>query len=206
MTTLTPNPPTGTGAALITDTFTGTDGTALATYNAAYSTFGTGSEINGHKARLSSSASAGGAVRDTGATDHEVSIDIVLPANPVSGDWFCGPVVRYVDSNNHLNARFLYQTNSPEVEVCAVVGGVATVVNFYNLGAGNLAGSTTHRLRMAAKGAEVAIYWTNLTSGTAEKLIHQYTTTLLTGTKAGYAITSPASGQPTFDNLSVKAT
>jgi hypothetical protein len=192
--------PVGTGAATITDAFTAADGTALSTYNAAWSTFGSGSwQINSNKARISAAATSGYAVRETSLTDHEAAVTIALPANPVSGDWFCGPIVRCVDSSNYVMARYLYQSNSPEVEITETVAGVSSIIGFVNLGAGNLAGSSTHTLKLAIKGQEVAAYHDG-------ELVCQAYATGATGTKAGMGIDATASGQPTFDDFTVKAT
>lgn len=194
-------PPNGTGTATITDAFTAADGTALSTYNAAYTTFSSGSwEINSNKARMTAAATQGYAVRDTSATDHEVSIDIALPAAPggASPDWFIGAVARCADASNFVFARYLYQSNSPEVEIFETVGGSATLIAFVNLGASNLLGSTTHTLRLAVKGREVAAYHDG-------ELVCQGYTQLTSGTKAGFGVDGNTTGQPTFDNLSVKA-
>lgn len=194
-------PPVGTGAATITDTFTGTDGTALATYNAAYTTFSSGSwQINSNKARMTAAATQGYAVRDTGLNDHEVSVDITLPAAPggSSPDWFIGVVARCADASNFVFARYLYQSNSPEVEVFQTVAGVATLMAFVNLGTSNLLGGTTHTLRVAVKGREVAAYHDG-------ELVAQGFTDVTSGTKAGFGVDANTTGQPTFDNLSIKA-
>jgi hypothetical protein len=96
-------------------------------------------------------------------------------------------------------ARYLYQSNSPEVEITETVAGVSSIIGFVNLGAGNLAGSSTHTLKLAIKGQEVAAYHDG-------ELVCQAYATGATGTKAGMGIDATASGQPTFDDFTVKAT
>lgn len=200
-----PTPPIGIGAALSTDAFTAADGTAITTYDAAFSTTGSGTwQINSNKARMTAAAATGYAHRDSGMTDMAVSCDVTLPstagAYPSSpfDDWFCGVMARWTDASNYLIARYLYQSDSPEVEVWQQVAGAGTLLCFVNLGAGALALGSTHALTLVAVGPEVAAYHDG-------ELVAQGYTTLLSGTRAGIGVEAPAAGQPSFDNLVIKA-
>lgn len=195
-----PAPPAGSGAALASDAFTDDDSTPLSTHDADWVTSGGDWEINSNKARISAADTAGLAVQDVGTDDHQSEVVITLPAAPVADDWFCGPVARYTDANNYLMARYIYQSNSPEVEIIQLVGGSASVIAFVNLGAGKLAGSSTHTLALAVKGDEAAAYHDG------ELVCQVKLGALLTGNKCGVGIQAPAEGQPTFDDWEATAT
>jgi hypothetical protein len=135
---------------------------------------------------------------DAGTPDHEASITITLPgANPTVTDWFCGPIARYMDGNNHVSARLLYQSNSPEIKLWQTIGGSPTFISAVNLGANNLVAGSTHTLALAVKGQECAAYLDGV-------LRLQAITTLLTGNKAGFGTLAPCEGQPTYDDWELK--
>jgi hypothetical protein len=196
--------PAGKGSALTTDAFTAADGTALATYSASWTAHAGTWEVNTNRARMTAVGN-GYATRSTGAAgvDHEVRADILTPNTTPTypTDWYAGVFARYTDASNYVHARFLYQTNSPEVEVWQKNAGVATLIGYINLGTGNLAPNTTRNLRLAVQGAQVAAFLDG-------ECVVQAVTTVLTGTRAGIGVddSGTKSGQPAFDNVEVRTT
>lgn len=207
-----PEVPAGQGTALSTDAFTGADGTALATYNAAWTAHSGTWQINTNRARMSATGN-GIATRSTGlaAADHAVEADITTPNTTpdysVGGtDWYCGLFARYTDASNYVHARFLFQGNgagvgSPEVELWEKNAGVATLIGYINLGTGNLLQNTTRNLRLAVKGNQAAAFLDG-------ECVVQAITTVATGSRAGMGVddSGTKSGQPAWDNLLIKAT
>ena len=196
-----PSIPNGTGAATISDAFTAADGTDLTTYNADWVQASNTWEVRNNKAQMTAAAQEGFAVRETGMTNMEVSAAITTPATtdtyPI--DWYCSVIARYTDATHFLQARFLYQDNSPEVELVENNGAGANVVCMVALGANALAVSTAYTLRLAVVGAEIAVYLDG------EQVI-RHVATLLTGTKAGIAAYGATQvGQPAWDDFAVKA-
>jgi hypothetical protein len=192
-----PSVPVG-GTLIASDAFTNSDATALATHNAAWTAHSGTWQINSNKARISTAAQTGYATRDLSTVDHESTVTIALPAAPAQNDWFCGPVCRWTDSSNRIIARFLWQSASPEVEVWETKAGVASLLAHTNI-TGDITASSSHTLKLAVKGSQVASYLDG-------ELIGQGITTLLTGTRAGMGVDNPADGQPTFDDWEGRAT
>jgi len=197
-------PPAGQGAALTTDAFTAANGTTLTAYSGAWTVHSGTWEINTNRLRMTTAAANGNATRATGAAgaDHEVRADITLPATTAAYpiDWYAGVVARRSASNTYVYARFLYQDNSPEVELWENNAGTQALIGYINLGAGVLAAGSTHNLRLACLGAEVAAYADG-------ELVVQATTSVLTGTAAGVMVSdSNPHGQPAWDNVEIRAT
>ena len=198
--------PEGQGAALTASTFTGSDGTALATHDAAWTVHAGAVVLNSNRAFIASGGSVVAATRSTGAaaSNHEVKADITMPSTtPVYPiDWFPCVYARYTDIDNLIMARFLYQDTSNEVEVWQLVANTGTLIGYTNLGVGALAPSSTHSLALAVYGAEAAAYLDGM-------LVVQATTSILTGSRAGFGRRedNPAnlSGTPAFDNLEIRA-
>lgn len=192
-------PPAGT-TTLQTDLMTDDDATALEAHNPLW-TIGAGTwEINGNQARQTSAGAVGHAVMDAGTPDHEAACTIVMPgSNPLTNDWYPGLIVRYTDADNYVSARFLYQSNSPEIEAWETVGGAATFIGGVNLGAGNLTAGSSQSLRLAVKGQEIAIYL-------AGELRLQCATSLSSGNKAGIGTMAACEGQPSYDDWVLKTT
>lgn len=204
-----PLPPNGIGAALISDTFTDADATNLATHvpdsgGSPWQVNSGSMQINANKARVNAAATLGIATLDSGNSDHEVSADITTPTtSPVWPiDWFAAVIARYTDANNYLFARFLYQTNAPEIELYNIIDGVSNLLAFIQLNTGNLLPNTTYNLRFAVVGSQIAAYFNNETTPAV-----QGATTLLAGTRVGIGVVSAGflSGQPSWDNFLVKA-
>ncbi len=193
-----PTVPAGIGAATVTDAFTGTDGTRLATHDAAWIDVSDNWEIRSGKAQIITTDTAGVAVREAGTSNHEVSASITLPAYPgVEQEWHCGLVARYVDASNHLFARFIYQGGASEIEAWEYVGGVASGLFFVQLENALLAG-TTHILALACQGTEYAVY--------LDGLLREQGSIAVQGTKVGMMVDITSDGQPTWDDFAVKAT
>jgi hypothetical protein len=193
--------PDAVGDARASDAFTASDGTALATHNAAWSTEGTW-EVRSGKAQMTAAGATGFATRDAQTAEHKVVATITLPSvTPgVGEDWNCGLVARYADADNHLLARFLYQANSPEIELWQYVAGVSSLIGFVNLGAGALVASASHTLSLAVHDGECAVHLD-------DALVLQAETALLTGTRVGLAVEGTQTvGQPAWDDFSVYAT
>lgn len=198
--------PAGTGAATISDPFTNTAATAIATHNAAWSNqaYSGGAtptfviDSTGTKARQSGASDIGGfAVRAGGlGADHYAQADITIPTLDTGG--FHGAVVcRWADNANYIAARFLNQGAADEIEVWQHIANVATLVVAIQLG--NLTNGATHTLGLAVKGAQVAAYLNGAVVG-------QGVTALLTGTSVGFGLEdNPVTGKTDFDNFTVKA-
>ncbi len=197
--------PLGTGTPLVTDAFTNTNGTALATHNADWQSTGSGVwEINNNQARMTTAGVGGTASRSTGTAgaNHQVKASITLPSTTVAypSDWFAAVFARHTDGDNYIQARLLYQDNSPEVEVWERNATASDLIGYINLGADTLLPGSTHTLALAVNGNEIAGYL----DGT---LVVQAWTTLTTGTRAGIGVNdSLPFGQPTWDNLEITAT
>ena len=199
-----PSPPQGGGSALSADAFTAGDGTALPAYDAAWTVRSGTWEIATNRARMTASGVNGVATRGTGAAgaDHEVRADILLPATTATypTDWFAALFARWSAGTTWIMARYLYQNNSPEVEVWENNAGAQTLIGYVNLGVGVLAAGSTHTLRLAVRGDQVAAYHDG-------ELVVQATTTVLTGADAGMGVAdSLPHGQPAWDNLEIRAT
>jgi hypothetical protein len=190
--------PDAVGEATFSDAFTDTDGTLLTSHGAGWQTAGAGTwEIRSGRAQMTAAGASGFAYR-AADVDACVEADITLPgSSPWPSDWFCGLVARFTDPDDTLFARLLYQNDSPEIEVWQHVGGSGSLIGFVNLGANNLAPGSTHTLRLAVRGAEVAAYLDG-------HLLVQGTTTLLAGTGVGLGVgLSSMAGQPAWDDFSV---
>jgi hypothetical protein len=192
-------PPSG-GLSLQVDEFTGEDATALEEHNPLWTIAAGTWEINSNQARQTAAGAVGHAVMDTGSPDHEAACTITMPgATPVTDDWYPGVYVRYTDLSNFVHARFLYQSNSPEIELWENVGGTTAFITAVNLGPGNLAAGSTRTLRVAIRGQEIAVYLDNV-------LRAQGVTNLTTGNKAGIGTMAACEGQPTYDAWEIKTT
>lgn len=199
-----PEPPIGKGSALFTAAFTGTNGSALSGVS-GWTASGAGTwEINTNKARMSAAGVNGMLLRSPGAAGATVQISaaITLPGSTAAYplDWFAGVIVRWQDANNFIQARYLYQDDSPEVEVWEYVAGAGSLIGYVNLGAGNLAAGSTHTLALAARGAEVAAYHDG-------ELVVQATTSITASGSVGIGVndTNP-SGQASWDDVSILST
>ncbi len=197
--------PIGTGTPIVSDPFTNTNGTTLPTHNADWTVHNGTWEINTNKARMTTASVNGVATRSTGSAgvNHQAKSTITLPSTTVlyiNGDWFTGVICRYTDGNNYIQARFLYQDNSPEVEVWEYVAGVADLIGYINLGADVLQPSSVHTLALAVNGNEIAAYH----NGT---VVVQAYTTLSTGSRAGIGVADNLPhGQPSWDDFEITAT
>jgi hypothetical protein len=147
------------------DAFTAPDGTALTAHNPAWATGARPWEIQSGRAQIkladpATTDTAGIATVATGGGDHEVAARITLPGTtprwPV--DWFCGLYARYLDGANLVHARYLYQDDSPEVELWEIAAGVARRMSFVNLGRGALPPGSTHTLRLQTRGGQVLVF------------------------------------------------
>jgi hypothetical protein len=190
--------PDAVGAASFADAFTDTDGTLLTAHGTGWQTAGAGTwEVRSGKAQMTAAGASGFAYR-AADVDACVEADITLPgSSPWPSDWFCGLVARFTSPDDTLFARLLYQNDSPEIEIWQHVGGSGSLIGFVNLGAGNLAPGSTHTLRLAVRGAEVAAYLDGY-------LLVQATTTLLAGTGVGMGVgLSSMAGQPAWDNVAL---
>lgn len=197
-----PKVPDAVGSAIISDAFTGTNGTPLPTYDAAWANSVGTVEINSNRARISTSATNGIATKETGTVNHAAQVVVGLPADPGTYpiDVFAGPVIRWTDSSNFIQARLLWQDGpSPEVEVWEYVAGAGNLIAYTNV-TGTVVSAGDFTLKVAARGAEVAAYLNG-------ECVAQGTTALLTGTRVGFGVfdTNPG-GQPTFDDFAAYAT
>jgi hypothetical protein len=198
-----PEVPKGTGTAVFSETFPGADGAALpAAWTAVVGTW----EQNSSKGRLNTADVSGLATITTGTTaaNHEIKADITVPGTTydyLSGlDWFPGMYARAADSTHFVEARFLYQNGSPEVECWENTGSGKVMIGYINTGAGSLNAGSTHNLAIAVRDAEVAAYKDG-------ELVVQATTTLTTGSRAGIGINdSGPRGQPAWDNVELRPT
>lgn len=198
-----PAPPTGRAITVFSDTFTLANGTNLSGQNGWTAAGGMGSwEAQGNQARITAGATTGILYRSSGiaGVNPEIQADITLPSTtdtyPI--DWFAGVIVRYTDANNFIQARYLYQNNSPEVEVWEYVAGAGDLIGYVNLGAGALATSSTHTLKLAALNSQVGAWHDG-------ELVVQATTTVLTGSNVGIGVfDNNPFGQPTWDNVVVR--
>jgi hypothetical protein len=197
-----PSAPIATAAPVVSDSFTGTAGTALTTYSSAWETTGGSWVLNAGGASLAAAAQTGTATRSTGSagSNHAVSAAITLPNTTPAyavADWYAGVVARYAGSN-YIYARYLRQDGSNEVEVWEQYNGVSTLIGYVNLG-NVLAPGSTHTLTLAVRGGEVAAYHDG-------ELVVQAATSHLTGTRAGIAVldTNP-NGRPVWDDFSIRA-
>ena len=197
-----PDIPTGVGSPLYSTTFTGTNGTNLSGLDGWTATAGTW-EINTNRARMTTAGVNGYLSRSSGAAgaDVEVSADITMPATTAAypTDWFCGLVVRYGSASNNIRARYLYQDNSPEIELWEIEDSVSTLINYVNLSADSLLPGSTHTMRLVAQGSEVAVYHDG-------ELVIQAETAVLSNGTVGISVndTNPF-GQPSWDNFQVRS-
>lgn len=153
-----PHLPEWTGAeAGPSDTFTNSDGTALATHNAQWSIQTGGYTIQSNRA-LGTASTRSIAYLDAGADDYSVEADLVTPG---SGTTFrAGLIVRRTDSNNYVVIRLFMdpsQSGNDEIEVEFWIGGSSSVFqkcylnDYYAL-------SSTYNLRAEVIGDQLTVY------------------------------------------------
>lgn len=197
-----PTPPIVGSTTIASDTFTGANGTALITHDAAWIEISAQSyEIQSNKAKKVDVSGGGWVVRDTGIVDHAATVTITIPGSTAfsGGDWYSGCVVRCDGTaGNLVYCRHLYQGDSPEIEVWEIVGGVhQPILGAVNLGAGNLPAGAVRTVALVVKGSEIAVYQDG-------ELILQCTTSLTTGNYAGFGQPSDGEFQPLYDDFTVK--
>lgn len=189
-----PAVPDADSTVIVRDTFSAADGTRLRDHRPEQG--GAWTEVSGTWTIRSGTAlpSQEGSLAtiETGSTDIAVTTTINLPGgegfgDDPSGGWMIGPVARYVDPQNFLWARFLWQGGSPEIEMWEVVDGVANPGVFDPPGFLNATNLTdllapgTHTLKLVVSGQEVAAYLDG-------RLAVQGTTSLPPGTRAGVIV------------------
>jgi hypothetical protein len=187
------------GQARFADDFTARNGTPLNVHNAAWIVDAGQWEIQGNRARMRSGATSGAAMIETSGLDHEISATITLPAAtaPYPQDWFAGLFARYRDNDSHLRARYLYQNNSPEVELWQIDEGRATLLDYVNLGPDGLLPGSTHRMRVVVQGANVSVYHDG-------RLTASGRTTLTRNTRVAIGVSDNLPfGQPAWDDVQV---
>ncbi len=195
-TELFPTVPSSGATTLISDTFTAVDTTRLNTHTPDTNTpGGSWTEQSGtwtiNSNVVSPAATSSYATIETGQTDMAISTDISLGAQT---EWFAGLTGRWIDSNNKMIARFLWQSASPEIEFWDTVGGATA--NFCAVSLiGDISQSTTYNMKMVIVGNKVGIYLNT-------KLVLECVTSNLTGTKAGIIVDSLGSAN-TYDNFIV---
>jgi hypothetical protein len=198
-----PTVPSSGDTTLISDTFTDSNGTRLNAHAPDTNTPG-GSwaehagtwSINSNK--VSPAAYASYTTIETGQTDMSISADFDLGDGPDlgSGDWFNNLIGRWIDNQNFMNARFLWQGNSPEIEFWDNVNG--STANFCAVSLiGDVTQNTTYNMKMVVVGKKVGIYLN-------DKLVLECFTSNLTGTRAGIGVDSLGLETNTYDNFIVK--
>jgi hypothetical protein len=193
--------PLASASPLFTDAFDARDGTALSGHNGGWQVGDDPWEISRSTARIKSSGTSGAATVELGRADHEVACNVTLPSAtaPYPQDWFAGVFARYKDGANHIRARYLYQDNSPEVEVWEIANGRGTMIDFVNLGPDGLEPGSTHRLHLVVQGSTVTVYHDG-------RRVAGGQTGLLDGTRAGIGVSDNLPyGQPEWDDFQAKA-
>lgn len=200
-----PPPPATTGSTgglfALVDTFSSPDGTPLEAHDRVWRTAGNSWEVVGGRARMRAPGVSGIATVDTGRPDHEISAAITLPSSTARypDDWFAGLFGRYADADNNIRARYLYQDNSPEVEVWEISNGRGTLLDFVNLGPDALLPGSMHTMRLVVDGARVLVYHNGV-------LVAEGRTSLTGGTRAGIGVSDNLPyGQPQWDDVHVRA-
>jgi hypothetical protein len=189
------------GPRVFADAFSGADGTPLETHNPAWRIDGGGWQLNAGRARMGAPGISGGATVDTGHPDHEVEATITLPTSTerYPTDWFAGLFARYADQGSNIRTRYLYQDNSPEVEMWEIDAGRGTLLDFVNLGPDALLPGSTHTLRVVVQGRQVVAYH----DGVA---VARGTTGLTRGSRAGIGVSDNLpSGRPQWDDFRARA-
>jgi hypothetical protein len=191
-----PGPPGIPGA--FVDRFAGSDGAALTAHNPAWTTDGGDWLVAGGAARMRTAGISGGATVDVGRTDQDVAADVTLPAvtAPYPTDWFCGLFVRYSGPADNLRVRYLYQDNSPEVEVWDIASQrPGDLIALANLGPDALLPGSTHTLRVVVRGRSVTVFHDGA-------VVVQGQTSIATGTRAGIGVADNLPfGQPRWANF-----
>jgi hypothetical protein len=142
------------GSTLASDTFTDTNGTALASHTptsgSAWTAHAGTWTIQSNRATCATGASVNQATQDVSSRNVECSVEVITPGAFPTGKIRSGIVVRRVDADNTLVAR-LYkdpsQVGSDEIELLETIGGVGAVCHKVNLGA-YFAISTTYTLKV----------------------------------------------------------
>jgi hypothetical protein len=199
-----PTVPSSGTTTLISDSFTDGDATSLDTHSPETNIPG-GSwiehvgdwSINSNSVTPSSVPAY--TTIETGQTDMSLSADFNLgngPSNP--SDWFNNLVGIWIDSNNYMVARFLWQEASPEIEFWDAVDG--STANFCATSlVGDVLENTTYNMEMNIVGKKVGIYLDG-------KLVLECFTSNLTGTRAGIGVDSLGLSTNSVDNFVVKTT
>ena len=153
-------PPVPIGATpIFTDTFSGLDGTHLATRqigNYVWMELGGAWVLQNNTAVLRSPNGSALAVINARMWDVAAEAEIILPSVPQVGDT-PGISVRAADLGNRLWARILWQQGSPEIELWQAIDGQSTFLNAVNI-TQYLHLDEPHRLRLVAVGAELAAF------------------------------------------------
>src|SRR5262249_48080241 len=140
------------------DTFTGTNGTSLAshTMNAGGGwTIDSGTwQIQSNAASKTNSASANQiATADAGHSDLTVSADVTLGS---SGPWTAGLALGFVDANNHLQL-VLGGSGLQRVDLFEYSGGTYTNRGYVNSPV-SLANGGTYTLKAVLSGSTITVY------------------------------------------------
>lgn len=138
------------GTTVFSDTFTDTNGTAIATHNAAWAVQNGSFAIQSNALDGTPSPDHGYAYLDSGYTDVDVSVDITFPAATTEGA--AGVAVRRADADNFIYARTLWQGGSNEIEIWSSQAGVMALLAKAYMGSSAYASSTTYRLALSAHG------------------------------------------------------
>jgi hypothetical protein len=199
--TAVPPTPTPRGPFELVDAFAGADGTPLSVHNRAWRIDGGGWELSGNRARMGAPGGSGAATVDAGSPDHEVQAAITLPPSTerYPSDWFAGLYARFADPNSNIRARYLYQDNSPEVEVWEINAGRGTLLDFVNLGPDALLPGSTHTMRLVVDGRQVVVYHDGAPVARGQ-------TGLTGGARAGIGVSDNLPvGRPQWDDVRVRA-
>jgi hypothetical protein len=192
----TPGGATRPGA--FSDRFAGRDGAALTAHDAAWTTDGGDWLVAGGAARMRTAGTNGAATVDVGGVDQDVAADVLLPAATARypTDWFCGLFVRYSDPATNIRVRYLYQDNSPEIEVWDIVDQrPGALIAMVNLGRDALAPGSPHTLRVVVRGRAVTVFHDGA-------VVAQGQTSIAAGTRAGIGVTDNLPfGQPGWANF-----
>ncbi|GEM_PF-3050972 len=193
------------GAQIIAnDTFTGAVSTRL--QNHTPETGGPWTEHGSttwtvHNGVVTPSGCCGVATVDAGSPDMSVTtvINLANSAGCGTDGWEVGPVLRYIDGEHRIWARFLWQCSSPEIELWEISNG--TGGRFLN--AKNITGLVNlgekHTLTAAVLGKKISVYLDG-------KLVLEGNTTVLTGSRAGILIDDVPNGVSSFDSFQVTNT
>lgn len=183
---------------LFADSFTGTNGTALESYNPRWQNPLNGSrgtiEIQNNQAQVRT-ADIGKiciATVETGSINQLVTATLVIPPLPGAypNDWYFGVAGRVSSYQDYTYTRILYQDNSPEIELWDVVAGSGTIIVHNTLAAGTYTPGATHRLALWLNGTTASAYLDQAdATAHADSTLHNGwisgTTSITTGTRAG---------------------